>query len=302
MTFNAPKSGALGTQEMLRFDEPLTVVLNQYDLDDALVAAKNRNSRVGELAKTDYGDGFRERTGGLWVPHSGTENTAVTSLPEVMISRTRRLVHDKVWEKYAEPLEEGEVSERQVTRWARFAGGNASKALRSKFEALIYDSQERYRRIYEPLLPERPAQLDPHEPLLGVIERDRVEASGVAMRGIGHYLIMLRAFHGDKEKLEAGGRRRWPREAHRHKYAEQQEWARNFMSRMPDVDFDRLVKEAYYSERSRHEYMKLIKSHHADMVRIQGEKNLLRERVPIEVYDLDPRAKPYNYIDDEFVG
>jgi hypothetical protein len=287
MAGRKPKRITAG-QELISFDGPLTINTQGYDTVQAKQAALHRHRRKGELALTPRTRGFLGMVSSLWVPHSGTENSAVVAFPENYVRQNKLLIRDKVIEKY----KDSDKSLQQIMLWAYFASHQVGKELRQKFDAYIFDGREGYLRIHAGLGPD------------GEIVRERIEEHEVAHRGIKSYLIHLQAFVGAPEVLGKGERRKWPQERHHKDYAQRLEWAGNYLDRLPEYEFAETVKEAYYSERSRHEFWTFVRNTHVEYLKDMHRRQMVAASIPlpIEAYDNHPRADGLNYIDNEYIG
>lgn len=283
----SPKSQSLGHQELIRFDGPLTVLTGPYNRQEAKEAALHRKGREGELALSVRTKGFQSRTDGLWVPHSGLENSAVVKLPLVFLMDAQRYAKDRVIEKY----NDSDIPIGRVLAWAFFARQMAGREMIQQFDRFRTRARENHRRIRSGLGPE------------GEIERDRVEASAYAVDGLTRYLMSLRSFVGAEDVLGKYERRKWPQKHHHKQYAKRQEQAQDFLDGMPDWDFDLTVKEAYWAERSRYEYWTRMENLRRAMGKATQQKlNAETVSIPIEAYDDDPRGHAENYVNGEYIG
>lgn len=282
-----PQSQSLGHQELLRFDGPMTIPTGSYNRREAKEAALHRKGRKGELELTARTKGFQSRTDGLWIPHSGLENSAVVKLPLVFLTDAQRYAKERVIEKY----EESDIPHARVLAWAFFARQMAGREMIQRFDHFRIEAQENHRRIRAGLGPE------------GEIERDRIEASAFAVGGLLRYLMSLRSFIGTPDVLGKGERRKWPQKHHHKQYARRQEQAREFLGAMPDWDFDLTVKEAYWAERSRYEYWTRMENLRRAMGKAaQRDLNANTTDIPVEAYEDDPRGYAENYVDGEYIG
>lgn len=284
----APRSGSLGSQELLSFDGPLFVNNGfYYDEKEAKEAALHRTHRRGELALTPRTQGFRRQTN-LWVPHTGFENRAVIATPTLVLRDAQYYARQRVIEKY----EDTDIPDYRYMVWAAFARMMAGKKSVQTFDQLRTAARENYRRINVGLGPN------------GEIERDRVEATPWAIGTVAVYLASLRVFVGsDEEVLGKGDRRKWSQANWKNINAARLAHAHEFLNAMPDWDFDLTVKEAYWAERSRYEYWSRMEVMRRAMGRAaQNALNAETIPIPIEAYDDDPRAYAENYIDGEFIG
>ena len=283
------RESELRGQEILSFDVPPRIDIHVYDPAEALKAARHRQGRKDELALTPRTQGFRARTGSLWIPHSGTENAAVVAIPENKIRTDKRFIKEKVFEKY----ENSRFSVGRVALWAYFAARQSEKDLRSRFFGYMIDAREGCLRINAGLGP------------AGEVDRDRIEQTEMAYRTVMDYLVYLKTFVGAPDTLSKGERRKWPQERHTAVWARQHAWAEEYLQAIPRHEFEETVQEAYYSERSRYEFWTAVRKEH-----ILFEQRTARrfiawyygQDVPLEAYDNDPRAREENYVDDEYIG
>lgn len=283
----APRSGSLGSQELLSFDGPLMVNNGfHYDEKEAKEAALHRIHRRGELALTPRTQGFRRQTN-LWVPHTGFENRAVIYTPTRILRDAEHYARQRVVEKY----EDTDVPDYRFMAWAAYARRMAGKKSVETFDRLRTAARENYRRINTGFGPN------------GEIERDRVETTSWAIGTVAVYLASLRVFVGsDAEVLGKGDRRKWSQANWKNINAERLAHAREVLDAMPDWDFDLTVKEAYWAERSRYEYWTRMENLRRAMGKAaQRDLNAEPIKVPIEAYDDDPRAYAENYLGGEFI-
>jgi len=282
----APRSQSLVGQELISFDGPDVIDVSSYSVKEAREAASHRTRRRGELALTAVNKGFRNRVD-LWVPHSRGENSAVVSVPLRVILDRGQFAYRKTLEKY----KDSEVRMSTYMAWAMFAGRSASREVIQKFDSYRHEAQELYRGIHMGLGPD------------GEIERETIEASDYAMNGVARYLVALRGFTAHKwtrpyHTKETARQRKFTKP-----YTKQMDWAREQLDHMPAWDFNLTFKEAYYSERSRNIFWEGVERSRKAAERMRSQELALQLNwTPIEVYDDDPRAYAYNYVDGEFIG
>jgi hypothetical protein len=86
--------------------------------------------------------------------------------------------------------------------------------------------------------------------------------------------------------------------------AQRLEWAHAYLDALPEYEFAETVKEAYYSERSRHVFWEMVSDEHAKYLVEMHRRQIFTESVPLPIaaYDDDPRGNGFNYVDDEYIG
>lgn len=265
-------SGIIGTQEMFELEDRL-VTSRQFDSEEALAMAKHRQKRIGQLSLTEPTKGFRYAVGGLWIPHSQTENMAVVRHPDKFIHQSAQLVKDKVFEKYTDEAGEYTVGVGRLAIWAQFAENNQRRALAMKFHGWQEDANKKR------------AAMNPGLSFSGNVLRRDVETQPAIMGGIAAYLADLKSYVGHPDMQRGFNQRGWLQENHTKKQAAHFEWSQQFMRTQPDWEFDRWFGEAWYNHRSRakfwHDVIQSSARMHEDVIvqrRINAYKNEMRAR------------------------
>lgn len=284
-------------QERFNYNGPPNINFLVYDLDQAKKAVQHRAKRKDVLVNTERTKGFKARTRNLWVPHNGTESSAVVTIPRVYAMQHAMLIRDKVYEKY----EDSDVSKERIKLWAWFARNRANKELWDKFRGYNTDAHESWLRIHWSMLPD------------GEINRGRIEANQMAYGAIKRYIICLQSYVGPpivkgeapvgpSELLDVGGHRKWPQEHHKHKFAARLGWAATYLDSLPEHEFVETVREAYWSERSRDLYWAGIfieknVFEHEETQRVARYEPYM----PAEADYGHPREDPRNYYKGEYI-
>ena len=134
------------------FADPLTIP-DLYSDDRAKQAAKRRYKRVRQLAKDHPDervknglkrtDGFKKRTGGLFVPRNGMENSAVVRIPLVKIQEDRAHAIQRTEDKY----EGSDVSDVRISLWKHFAGQRAHEDTLRRYRSYSSTARSNAARI-----------------------------------------------------------------------------------------------------------------------------------------------------------
>lgn len=259
-------SGIIGTQEMFELEDRL-VISREYNADEAREMAKHRQKRIGELALTDPTKGFRYAVGGLWIPHSQTENMAVVRHPDKFINQSAQLVRDKVFEKYTDDDGEYAVGVARLAIWAQFAENNQKRALAMKFYGWQEDANKKR------------AAMNPGLNFNGNVWRKEVEANPAVMGSIAAYLADLKSYIGHPDMTQ-GHKRAWMQDRYTQQQAVHLKWAKQFLWTQPDWEFDRWFGESWYNHRSRAKFWHNVIQSSAEMhenVIIQRRINAWRE-------------------------
>ena len=231
-------SGIIGTQEMFELEDRL-VISRVYDPEEARQMATHRRRRIGQLALTDATQGFRVMVGGLWVPHSQTENMAVVRHPDRFINQSAELVKDKVFEKYTDEQGEYTVGIGRLAIWAQFAEANQMRAIATTFDGWRQDALQKR------------AAMNPGLDFKGNVIRKDVESNPAIMGSIAAYLADLKSYVGHPDMIKGFRQRGWLHKNHHRKINAHLEWTHQFLRRQPDWEFDRWFGEAWYNHRSR---------------------------------------------------
>ena len=160
----------------------------------AIEAANRRKKRVGQYALGTRGKGFGKAIKNLWIPYSGSENTAVIHTPEPKIVREKYATERRVIEKYAET----DVSQKAVKNWARFASMNTEREMRVKFRGYLSNANEQLSHLSDAL-----------EDADRTYTFRSIKGSELAIGGISRYLISLKSFSGLDENNNLLVKRRW---------------------------------------------------------------------------------------------
>lgn len=231
-------SGIIGTQEMFELEDRL-VISRVYDPEEARIMAKHRQQRIGQLALTDPTRGFRYAVGGLWIPHSQTENMAVVRHPDKFINQSSQLIKDKVFEKYTDETGEYTVGAARLAIWAQFASNSQARTIAMKFNGWQEDANKKR------------AALNPGLSFGGNVLRKDVESNPAVMGSIAAYLADLKSYVGHPDMEQGFHKRAWLQDNHTNKIAAHLEWTKEFLWKQPDWELDRWFGEAWYNYRSR---------------------------------------------------
>lgn len=231
-------SGIIGTQEMFELEDRL-VISREYNTEEARQMAVHRRKRVGQLALTEATEGFRIMVGGLWIPHSQTENMAVVRHPDRFINQSAELVQEKVFDKYTNEDGEYSVGVARLAVWAQFAGDNQRQKLATEFDGWRVDANNKR------------AAMNPGLDFNGNIIRKEVESNTAVMGSIAAYLADLKSYVGHPDMIQGFNQRAWIHKDHNRKLAAHFEWSKQFLLKQPDWEFDRWFGEAWYNHRSR---------------------------------------------------
>lgn len=220
------RSGEYGAQEMLTYDDgPLTINFHTYYEKEAKEASRHRMERVGELALTPRTRGFNGRVNGLWVPHSGTENSVVVEGTDLHIRKSQA----SALERY-EGYHPGSVR------------GSISRATAAKVDEWQQDAREKSSRMELGI------------GSTGEVIRSHIETNPLVINGIKAYLADLKFYTGHPDMLSEKGKRQAIQKNWTNKKAAHDQWASNYLNSLPDWDFEKTCIEAYYNHRSRYQY------------------------------------------------
>jgi hypothetical protein len=230
-------SGILGSQEMFEIDGRLSVS-REYSEEQAIEMGIHRSKRVGELALTEATRGFKRNVSGLWVPHSGTENSAVTKFPEAFVRQSALFIKEKVFEKYLGGESEYDISEARVAVWAQFAADSQRRTIANQFDAWRIDGRNKALAMNAGITFD------------GYVDRYHIESNPKAMGAIAAYMADLKSYIGHPD-MKNGVKRVWMQDRHRKKQEAHLTWTQQFLENQIDWEFDRWFAEAYYNHRSR---------------------------------------------------
>lgn len=236
------RSGMLGSQEMFEFDGRLKVsATSEFNNEEAATMALHRRHRIGELALTESTRGFHSKVAGLWVPHSGTENNAVTSNPQTFINNGSYLAKERVIEKYNSDDKEATVPESKVRNWARFAANQEASNLANKYDAWRLDGRDKALVMIQGITAE------------GYVNRPFIESTTAVMGSIAAYMADLKSYIGHPDMMR-GVKRIWLQDKWVKRQAANLAWTQDFLLKQPDWEFDRWYAESFYNHRSRAKY------------------------------------------------
>jgi hypothetical protein len=230
-------SGIIGTQEIFELDGRISVS-REYDHEQAVEMGIHRARRIGDLALTESTRGFKRKVSGLWVPHSATENNAVTQFPETFMRTSAHFVRDLVFEKYLGDGSEHTVAEARVAVWAQFASDNQQRAIANKYDQWRENGRQ------------KAADMNPGIGQHGFVDRAHIAHHPVVMGSIASYLADLKSYIAHPDAMN-GVKRKWTQDGWKKVREKQLEWTQDFMSKQPDWEFDRFFAEAYYNHRAR---------------------------------------------------
>lgn len=201
----------------------------EYSLDQAKLAAERRFKRIGELALIkDVTSGFRKKTGGLWIPFSQAENTAIVSPPNAQLIKERIMAKQRVKEKY----QDSEISHMRVERWASYAAQQTLKERRSKYQGYHDQAQQHLIGLETGLNNNR------------TYSADSIMNGRWAIYWLKEYVIALKAFNTHK----------WIQPHWTHKRAEEMEWADSYVGKLNDDQLTEHYDEAVWNAWSRNNY------------------------------------------------
>lgn len=210
--------------------EPLSIPA-EYDVDEAKLAATRRFKRIGELALAkDVTSGFRKKTGGLWIPFSQAENTAIVSPPNAQLIKERIMAKQRVKEKY----QNTDVNYAKVERWASYAAQQTLKERRSKFRSYHEQATQHLVGLETGLNDNR------------TYSADSITNGRWAIHWLKEYVIALKAFNNHK----------WVQPHWNHKRAQEMEWAGNYVGKLNDDQLTEHYDEAVWNAWSRKNYWK----------------------------------------------
>ena len=268
-------SGILGSQEMFELDGRLSVH-REFNEQQAFDMSLHRSRRIGELALTESTRGFKRRVSGLWVPHSATENSAVTKFPEAFMRQSALFVKDKVFEKYLGDGSEHTISEARVAVWAQFAANSQRSAIANQFEAWREDGRN------------KAMAMNPGIMFDGYVDRYHVESNPKVMGSMAAYLADLKSYIGHQDMMN-GVKRVWMQDRYRKRQEEHLAWTQQFLRKQPDWEFDRWFAETYYNHRSRAKFWYDVTHKSAQMredIVVQKRINSWREDMKYRGYDV----------------
>ena len=236
----------------------------------AIEAASRRKKRIGQYALGHRGKGFSKAIKNLWIPYSGSENTAVIQAPEPKIIKEKYATEKRVFEKYADT----DISPKAVKNWARFAAMSTENQLRKKFRGYLADSNEQILQLS--------SALDDNE---GKYSFDSINSSELALNGISKYLISLKSFSGIDMDGNQLTKRRWIQERWTKVMQEEKTEALDFIEKQNNESLFLLFEEAYFNNWCRHNYWRNVE------VDYRNYRNKIRNiepdyiEVPLEAYD-----------------
>jgi len=270
-------SGITGTQEMFEL-EPRLVVSREYNAEEAEAMAKHRQKRIGQLALTEPTKGFRYAVGGLWIPHSQTENMAVVRYPHKFMKQSAELIKDKVFEKYTDEEGNRTRSIAQLAIWSQFDEDSERRNLTNKYESWRVDARDKYRA------------LNPGLHFNGTVWRKEAEEHPAVMQSMASYLADLKSYVGHPDMIHGFNKRVWMQDGHVKKQAEHLKWSKDFLSTQPDWEFDRWFAESWYNHRSRAKFWHEVTRSSYEMsedIAVQKRINAWREDMEYRGYILD---------------
>ncbi|RWZ78740.1 MAG: hypothetical protein EOT05_03255 [Candidatus Microsaccharimonas sossegonensis] len=230
-------SGIIGTQEIFELDGRIRIS-REFDQEQATAMGIHRAQRIGELALTEPTRGFKRMVSGLWIPHSATENNAVTQFPETFMRTSAHFVRNKVFEKYLGEGTEHAVAEVRVAVWAQLASDNQQRAIANKYDEWRENGRQ------------KAVDMNSGITYDGFVNRRHSEHHSAVMGSIASYLADLKSYIAHPDAMN-GVRRKWTQDGWTKVRNEQLEWTQNFMKKQPDWEFDRFFIETYYNHRSR---------------------------------------------------
>ena len=270
-------SGIIGTQEMFELEDRL-VISREYDPEQAKAMAQHRQKRIGQLALTEPTKGFRFAVGGLWVPHSQTENMAVVRHPDKFINQSTQLIKERVFEKYTDEEGDYTVSIARLALWAQFAQNSQKRALAMKYDGWREDAKQKQ------------LALNPALSFSGNVSRKEAEANPKVLHSMAAYLADLKSYVGHPDMTVNFNRRTWLQDNHTNKKAQHLEWTKDFLWTQPDWEFDRWFAESWYNHRSRakfwHEVIQSSSEMHEDVI-VQRRIDAWRKEMTYRGYVID---------------
>ena len=239
----------------------------------ALEAASRRKKRIGQYALGMRGKGFSKSIKNLWIPYSGTENTAVIQAPEPKIVREKYATERRVKEKYADT----DVSGKAVKNWARFASMNTEQELRKKFRSFLFDSNYQIANLSDALSKDDSSY-----------SFDSITGSDLAIGAMSKYLISLKSFAGIDENGEFLVKRRWIQERWTKVMAEEKNEAINYIEKQNNESLFYIYEEAYFNNWCRQKYWANVEIDYRNYV--NKARNIEPEiiEVPLEAYEDSP--------------
>lgn len=236
----------------------------------AIEAANRRKKRVGQYALGTRGKGFGKAIKNLWIPYSGSENTAVIHTPEPKIVREKYATERRVIEKYAET----DVSQKAVKNWARFASMNTEREMRVKFRGYLSNANEQLSHLSDAL-----------EDADRTYTFRSIKGSELAIGGISRYLISLKSFSGLDENNNLLVKRRWIQDRWTTVMKEEKEEALNYIEDQNNESLFLLYEEAYFNNWCRQKYWHSVEVDYRNFI---GKKRNVEPdfiEIPIEAYN-----------------
>lgn len=254
-------------QEMLGL-QGRPFITREYDITRAREAAQRRKQRKGELAIPKRTQGFMRQAERLWIPKSGTENSAVILSPEAKLERDKHMIRGLVQDKY----EGTDVAPARARQWGNFAARAAEEKTFGTQLNYIIDARKDFVN------------------LCGALEKgslaydgDAIRASEPALGGIASYLIYLRAFIGaGKDDAE---KRKWMQKRWVNVWGAEEDRARSQIEIMPNHELEGFYDEALYNSWSREQYWQEREEFRKEAWRKQGLTEPAYDPVPLEAYE-----------------
>lgn len=270
-------------QEVLGFEDPLTLP-KSYDLQRAKDAAARRQKRVGRVQRIE---GFKRRTMGLFVPHSGTENSAVVDLPEHKLDGATAAAESRVKEKY----KDSDVLTSRVDLWAGFAKQRSRGELRRKYRQFMHESASNAARIalrldlFDGQITREAFAYDPDYRIDPEAHPDELSQGVLAYNCVLKYLVDLEAFTGSNPDLiNRKNQRKWPQFRHHKDYRNRMEKAHEAVEPLAEHYFAEIVDEAYWSHASRNIFWVAANNRLDEYQRQKRMEKSEPETPPLEAY------------------
>lgn len=280
------KAGA--NQEIIAFVGRPSIS-HSYDLDRAQSAAARRRQRrvnkqaerkgqyqspLNQLQLNKRTSGFVKASGGLFVPKSGTENSAVILSPEAKLVREKHMLVDAVMNKYQD---DERISPDKARRLGRFAAREHEVRFHSRNYNYIINAKQDFWALCQAL---EPGSLE--------FDAEAIRESELATRGIVRYLVSLKSFVGLGRP--DGKKRQWLQTRWTHKVMEAKHWAEGVIDALPAHELEDVYDEAVYSSWSRELYWQGAEKRRVEKKRELANREPDYIEVPISVYENTPDA------------
>jgi len=267
------KAGPGDGQEKFLLEFTPNIPVNEADFPwRAAEAAQRRKKRVGQYALGALTKGFQTRVNGLWIPASRSENSAVTSLPQVKVKKEKYYARQRIMAKFAT---QG-ISPQLIESWTQYSLSLSEERLFGKYSNYQLDARKQRVFLSTALM----------QPELSY-SREGIMGSQLAYNALLWYLITLKAFASNQPDGSSKDKRRWILPAWQHVVAQEQAEASGFLDGQTDESFYHFYDEAYFNSWSREKYWAAVQAEHQQYLQAIKSQEPPVLIVPLDVYEQD---------------